>query len=103
MEIITGCTLDVDPDTEQQEEYAKAQEDGCKETDQELLEDHTLLLLLARAGVLVGSAHFEDEEPGCEEGAHEEQGCGELEGDTGGGLIKGYTTPSVKTVLVEDG
>lgn len=78
-------TLDIDPDTEQQEEYAEAQEDGCKETDQELLEDDTLLLLLARAGALVGSAHFEDEEPGCEEGAHEEQSCGELEGDRGVG------------------
>lgn len=86
MEIITGgIALDIDPDTEQQEEDAKAQEDGCKETDQELLKDDTLLLLLASTGVLVGSAHFEDEEPGCEEGAHEEQGCGELEGLRGQG------------------
>lgn len=96
MEIITGGTLDIDPDTEQQKEDAKAQEDGCKETDQELLEDDTLLLLLASTGVLVGSAHFEDEEPGCEEGAHEEQGCGELERERGEGLLMDAQLPRLR-------
>lgn len=66
--------LNVYADWEQEEEHAKAQEYRGEQTDQQLLEDDTLLPL---AAVLTGPAHLEHEEPRGEEGSNGDQDSGE--------------------------
>lgn len=74
-----GQALHVDAHREQEEEDTEPEEYRGEQTDEQLLEDHTLLgrLLAGTGSVLVRSADLEDEEPGREEGSQADQNCGQ--------------------------